>query len=577
MVSFAAVLSFALACTTAPTNVNTNSGAADASSLRAELKPAFDAITANDIMEHTKVMSADEYEGRGPGTKGEELTVKYLTEQYQRIGLKPGNPDGTFVQKVPLVGFTGVPTASFTVGTRQMNLTFPTDYVAVSRRFVPESKVENSDMVFVGYGVVAPEYGWDDYKGLDVRGKTIVMLINDPQVPGPNDGATLDDKMFKGKAMTYYGRWTYKYEIASQKGAAAAVIIHETGPAGYPYEVVSGSWSRENFDIQTPDKNMGRVAVESWITTDRAKELFTASGQDFDALKKAAVSKDFKPVALTAKANMTVRNTIREINSNNVIGKLEGADPALKNEYVIYTAHWDHLGRDPQLTGDQIFNGALDNASGTAAMLEIAEAFTKLAAPPKRSILFLAVTAEEKGLLGAKYYAENPLYPLNKTLANINMDGVNQWGRTTDITMVGDDNSTLIDFLREAATEQRRTVNPDPESEKGFYYRSDHFEFAKQGVPALYTDSGVTYEGKDSTFSKQKRDEYTDKDYHKVSDQIKPDWDLTGAVDDAQLLTMIGYRVAQSDRYPEWKAGSEFKGKRDEMMRGTASGGPSTP
>jgi Zn-dependent M28 family amino/carboxypeptidase len=301
--------------------------------------------------------------------------------------------------------------------------------------------------------------------------------------------------------------------------------------------------------------------------------LFTASDQNFDALKKAALSKDFKPVALNAKANMTVRNTIREIDSSNVIGKLEGSDPTLKNEYVVYTAHWDHLGRDPNLPGDQIFNGALDNASGTAALIEIAESFTKLATPPKRSILFLAVTAEEKGLLGAKYYAENPLYPLNKTLANINMDGVNQWGRTTDITMVGDDNSTLIDLLREAATAQGRTVNPDPESEKGFYYRSDHFEFAKQGVPALYTDSGINYEGKDEAFSKQKRDEYTSKDYHKVSDEIKSDWDLTGAVDDAQLLTMIGYRVAQGDKYPEWKAGSEFKAKRDEMMKGAASSG----
>jgi Zn-dependent M28 family amino/carboxypeptidase len=564
-----ALLVLAIACTQAPpTNQSTNVNApASSAAVPAELKTAFDAITANDIMQHTRVLSGDEYEGRGPGTKGEELTVKYLTEQMQKIGLKPGNPDGTYVQKVPLAGFTGQPTASFTAGAKKIDLTFPTDYVAVSRRFVPESKVENSDLVFVGYGVVAPEYGWDDYKGIDVKGKTIVMLINDPAVPDASDPSKLDEKMFKGKAMTYYGRWTYKYEIASEKGAAAAIIIHETGPAGYPYEVVSGSWSRENFDIQKPDKNMSRVAVESWITTDRAKELITAGGQDFDALKKAAVTRDFKPVTLNVKANITVKNTLREIDSANVLGKVEGTDPVLKNEYIVYTAHWDHLGRDPKLTGDQIFNGALDNASGTGALLEIAEAFTKLATPPKRSILFLSVTAEEKGLLGAKYYAENPLYPLNKTLANINMDGVNQWGRTKDVTMVGDDNSSLIDLLKEAATSQARVVNPDPESEKGFYYRSDHFEFAKQGVPALYADTGVDFVGKDPNYSKQKRDEYTNKDYHKVSDEIKPDWDLSGAVEDAQLLTMIGYRVAQADKYPEWKTGSEFKAKRDQMMR----------
>jgi Zn-dependent M28 family amino/carboxypeptidase len=566
---FVAALTFATACTQMPANQNANSSSATSSSaaIPAELKPALDSITTNDIMQHIKVLSADEFEGRGPGTKGEELSVKYLTEQYQRLGLKPGNPDGTYVQKVPLAGFTADPKASFTAGGKTIDLKFPTDYVAVSRRFVPESKVENSDIVFVGYGVVAPEYGWDDYKGVDVRGKTIVMLINDPAVPDASDPTKLDDKMFKGKAMTYYGRWTYKYEIASEKGAAAAIIVHETGPAGYPYEVVSGSWSRENFDIQKPDKNMGRVAVESWITLDRAKELFTAGGQDFDALKKAAVTKDFKPVPLNAKANIDIKNTLREINSNNVIGKLEGSDATLKNEYVVYSAHWDHLGRDPKLQGDQIFNGAIDNASGIAQMLEIAEGYTKLATPPKRSILFLAVTAEEKGLLGSKYYAENPLYPLNKTLANINIDGVNQWGRTKDVTMVGDDNSTLVDLLREVAAAQNRVVNPDPESEKGFYYRSDHFEFAKQGVPALYPDSGTDYIGKDTNYSKQKREEYTAKDYHKVSDEIKPDWDLSGAVDDAQLLTAIGYRVAQGEKYPEWKAGTEFKAKRDASLK----------
>lgn len=567
----AALLLPVISCMQPTTNqpANVNAPSSTAAAVPAELKPAFDSVQANDIMQRTRILSSDEYEGRGPGTKGEELSVKYLTEQYQRLGLKPGNPDGTYVQKVPLVGFTAQATASFTAGGKTINLKFPEDYVAVSRRFVPESKVENSDIVFVGYGVVAPEYGWDDYKGVDVKGKTIVMLINDPAVPDASDPSKLDTKMFKGNAMTYYGRWTYKYEIAAEKGAAAAIIVHETGPAGYPYEVVSGSWSRENFDIQRPDKNMGRAAVESWITTDRAKELFTAAGQDFDALKKAAVTKDFKPVTLNAKANLDIKNTLREIDSNNVVAKLEGSDPVLKNEYVVYSAHWDHLGRDPKLQGDQIYNGALDNASGTAALLEIAEAFTKLATPPKRSILFLSVTAEEKGLLGAKYYATNPLYPLNKTLANINMDGVNQWGRTKDITMVGDDNSTLIDLLRETASAQGRTVNPDAEPEKGFYYRSDHFEFAKQGVPALYTDSGQDYIGKDATYSKQKRDEYTEKDYHKVTDEIKPDWDLSGAVEDAQMLTWIGYKVAQGDKAPEWKPGTEFKAKRDEMMRGT--------
>jgi len=391
----------------APAGPSTNSQPTAASSTAtsaslpgpAELKPALDSITAADILQHTKALSTDEFEGRGPGTKGEELTINYLQGQFQKFGLKPGNPDGTYVQNVPLTGFTAQPTASFTAGSKKIEPEFPKEYVAVSRRQVPESKVENSDIVFVGYGVVAPEYGWDDYKGVDVRGKTIVILINDPQIPDPNDASKLDEKMFKGKAMTYYGRWTYKYEMATEKGAAAAIIIHETELAGYPFEVVSGSWSRENFDIQTPDKNMKRPAVEAWITIERAKELLTAGGQDFDALKKAALSKDFKPVTLNAKANFDVKNTLRNIDSHNVVAKLEGSDPVLKNEYVIYSAHWDHLGRDPKLQGDQIFNGAIDNASGCAALLEIAEAFTKLPTPPKRSILFLSVTAEEKNLL----------------------------------------------------------------------------------------------------------------------------------------------------------------------------------
>ncbi len=557
---FVVLAAFALACATEKTN---GPGSVSPS----EIEPALDSMTGDGLLTHIKVLASDEYEGRGPGTKGEELTVNYLTEQFKQLGLKPGNPDGTYIQKVPLVGFTAQPTASFIAGGKRMNLKFPEDYVAVSRRFVPEVRVENSEMVFVGYGVVAPEYGWDDYKGVDVKGKTIVMLINDPAIPDPEDKNKLDERMFKGKAMTYYGRWTYKYEIASEKGAAAAIIVHETEPAGYPYEVVSGSWGRENFEIQTPDKNMGRVAVESWIHLDRAKELFKACGQDFEALKKAALSKDFKPVPLSAKASFTIKNTLREIDSRNVIAKLEGSDPQLKDEYLIYTAHWDHLGRDEKRQGDQVFNGAIDNASGTAALLELAKAYTKLRTPPKRSILFLAVTAEEKGLLGAKYYATNPLYPLEKTLANINMDGMNQWGRTRDIVIVGYGNSTLDDLLSEAAAAQGRKIVPDPEPEKGFFYRSDHFEFAKQGVPALYTDSGVEYLGKPEDYGRQKRKEYTERDYHKVSDEVKPDWDLAGAIEDMQLLFQVGYKVAQADRWPEWKPGTEFKVKREQMLK----------
>ena len=533
----------------------------------ADLRSALDSVEAEDLLKHIRALSSDEFEGRAPGTTGEEKTVNYLVEQFKRFGLKPGNPDGTYLQQVPLVGITGQPEAFFASGSKRLNVHFPDEYVAVSHRFRPEIRVENSEIVFVGYGVVAREYGWDDYKGVDLKGKTLLMLINDPPVPDPADPSKLDEKMFRGNAMTYYGRWTYKYEIASEKGAAAAIIVHETGPAGYPYEVVSGSWGRENFDIKRPDGNAGRIAVESWVGLDTAKKLLSLAGQDFEALKKSALSKDFKPVPLGVRANFVVRNKLRDVQSRNVLARLEGSDPGRKDEYVIYTAHWDHLGKDEKLQGDQIYNGALDNASGTAALLELAEAFTKLKTPPKRSILFLSLTAEEKGLLGAEYYVGNPLYPLGKTVANINMDGINPWGRTRDIVVIGLGNSTLDDVLTEAARLQGRTVKPDAEPEKGSFYRSDHFEFAKQGVPALYTDSGIEYIGKPAEFGKQKRDEYTEKDYHKVSDEIKPDWELSGAVEDLQLLFQAGYRVAQEEMFPVWKPGTEFKEKREQMLR----------
>ncbi|MGB2870138.1 MAG: M28 family peptidase [Bacteroidota bacterium] len=532
-----------------------------------ELKPALESITSQRLLEHIKTLSSDEFEGRAPGTKGEDLTVQYVTEQFQKLGLKPGNPDGSYIQKVPLVGFTGKPTASFTAGAEKISPKNLEEILVVSRRFVPEVKVNRSGIVFVGYGVVAPEYGWDDYKDVDVKGKTILMLVNDPAVPDPRDPSKLDSTMFKGRAMTYYGRWTYKFEIASEKGAAAAIIIHETGPAGYPFEVVSGSWGRENFDIKNADNNMSRVAVESWITTDVAKRLLSACGKNFDDLKKAAIRKDFLPVALNATADFHVKNTLREVESRNVIAKLEGSDPKLKNDYIVYTAHWDHLGMDRSLKGDKIFNGALDNASGTAGLIEVARALTTLQTAPRRSFLFIAVTGEEKGLLGAKYYATHPLYPLERTLADINIDGINQWGRTKDIIAVGFGNTTLDDALTEAAGTQNRTVGPDAEPEKGFYYRSDHFEFAKQGVPALYVDPGIEYLNKPQDYGKKKREEYADHDYHNVSDEIKPDWDLSGGVEDLQLLLQVGYHVAREDAFPVWKPGTEFKAKRESMLQ----------
>ncbi len=560
----AVVAAFTLACSTsAPPN------AGNAPSAPADTKAALESIKSDELMGHIKTLASDAFEGRAPGTPGEEMTVNYLTGQFQKLGLKPGNPDGTYIQKVPLAGYTPTPTMSFNIRGKQMALDYSTDYIARSLRYVPDVKVENSDVVFVGYGVVAPEYGWDDYKGVDVKGKTVVFLINDPAIPDPldsSDPSKLDEKMFKGKAMTYYGRWTYKFEIASEKGATAAIIVHETGPAGYPLAAL-GSWRLENFDIRTPDKNMKRVAVESWITDVKAKELLTAAGQNFDALKRAALSKDFKPVLLNAKANITIKTALREVDSRNVVARLEGSDAKLKDEYVVYTAHWDHMGRDASLKGDQIFNGALDNASGTAALLEIAEAYTKLPTPPKRSIIFLAVTAEEKGLLGAKYYATNPLYPLERTLANINRDGFNQWGRTKDLTVIGYGNSTLDDLLADAAAAQGRTIKPDPEPEKGFFYRSDHFEFAKQGVPALYTDSGTDYIGKPEGYGMKRRAEYTEKDYHKVTDEVKADWDLAGAVEDLQLFFQVGYGVAQGEKWPEWKPGTEFKAKREAQLK----------
>jgi Zn-dependent M28 family amino/carboxypeptidase len=524
-------------------------------------------IEPQPILDRIKVISADEYEGRAPGTKGEELTVKYIEDEFKKLGLKPGNTDGSYIQKVPLVGITAKNTRPLVVSKGATNQSFKwsDDVVAWSKHVADSAEIKDSEIVFAGYGVEAPEYNWDDFKGLDVKGKTIMVLVNDPAVPDPSDPAKLDSKLFNGPAMTYYGRWTYKFEEGARKGAAGVLIVHEEGPAGYPFSVVQGNL-REKFDLVTPDKNMGRSAIEGWVTLDAAKKILKMAGQDFDALKKQAASRDFKPVPLGLSASMAIGNTLRTIESRNVVAKLEGSDPALKDEYVVYSAHWDHLGVGAPVKGDKIYNGALDNASGVATVLEVARAFTAVKPVPKRSILFLMVTAEEQGLLGSQYYSVTPIYPLAKTLANINIDGVNQWGRTKDITVVGLGASDLDDYLRDAAAEQNRTLRADPEPEKGFYYRSDHFNFAKQGVPALDPDEGIEYIGKPPEYGKSKRDEYTKNDYHAPSDQVKPDWDLSGAAEDAELFFAVGYRVANTDKFPEWKAGNEFKAVREKSL-----------
>jgi Zn-dependent M28 family amino/carboxypeptidase len=526
-------------------------------------------IDQQQILQHIKTLASDEFEGRAPGSKGEDLTAKYLTEQFTQLGLKPGNPDGTYVQKVPLVGITAKETTplSITKGSQKQTFKWRDEVVAWSKRVADDASVNASDVIFAGYGIEAPEFDWNDFKDLDVKGKTIIVLVNDPQIPDPSDPAKLDPRTFGGNAMTYYGRWTYKFEEGARKGAAAILIVHEEGPAGYPFAVVQGNLG-EKFDLVTPDKNMGRASIEGWITLDAAKKLLKLGGQDFDTLKKQATTREFKPVPLGVKASIAIHNTMRTIDSQNLVAKLEGSDPRLKDEYVIYSAHWDHFGIGAPVNGDRIYNGAADNASGVATVLEIARAFTQAKPQPKRSILFLMVTAEEQGLLGSQYYSVAPLYPLAKTAADLNVDGINQWGRTKDITVVGLGASDLDDYLRQAAGEQGgRTLTADPEPEKGFYYRSDHFHFAKQGVPALDPDAGIQYIGKPDDYGKKRRDEYTTKDYHKPSDEVKPDWDLSGAVEDAQLLLTVGYRVANADKFPEWKAGNEFKAKRDAMLK----------
>ncbi|HEX9580104.1 MAG TPA: M28 family peptidase [Gemmatimonadales bacterium] len=520
---------------------------------------AMDTMIAEDLVRHIQVLAADSLEGRGPSSPGEQKTTAYLQAEFEKLGLRPGNGASWF-QEVPLVAMTTDKNTTLTVRGRGAATAYryADDFVAFTKRVVPRSEIRNSELVFAGYGVVAPEYGWNDYAGLDARGKTVVVLVNDPG----NEGT--DTSLFKGRTMTYYGRWTYKYEEAARQGAAGVLIVHETVPAAYPWEVVTGSWGSEQFGLVASDNNMSRAAIEGWTTVETARRIFSQAGMSYDSLKARANVRGFLPVSLGLTASIAVQSAIRHSTSNNVLAVLPGAQRP--DEYMVYMAHWDHLGRDPTLTGDQIYNGALDNASGTAGLLELAQAFASLDPPPARSILFLAVTAEEQGLIGSAHYAQNPVYPLDQTVAVINMDGINQIGPMRDITIIGYGNSELDDFLAEAARAQSRVIKPDAEPEKGFYYRSDHFNFAKVGVPALYTDAGVDHTERGEAYAREQRDKYTAERYHKPSDEYDGSWDLRGAIDDLRLLFQVGYRIAGETTYPNWRPGTEFRAIRDAMM-----------
>jgi Zn-dependent M28 family amino/carboxypeptidase len=519
---------------------------------------ALESIREADLDPRIATLASDSFAGRGPSSIGEERTMAYLQAEFSRLGLEPGN-GSSWYQEVPLVRSTVTNAPELTVRGQgaQARFAWADDYVAFSKRVTDRVQVNNSELVFVGYGVVAPEFQWNDYEGLDVKGKTVVILVNDPGWAGT------DSALFRGRAMTYYGRWTYKFEEAARQGAEAALIVHETEPAAYGWDVVRNSWTGPQFTLASPDDNAGRVAVEGWIGLETARALFRLGGQEYDSLKTLADRRGFKAVPLGVTASLRLDNEIVRSTSRNFLALLRGTDRA--DEYVIYMAHWDHFGTDPNREGDQIFNGGVDNATGTAGLIEIAEAFKGLSTPPSRSILFLAVTAEEQGLLGSQHYGANPVVPVNQTVAAINMDAMNVDGRMKDVTVVGYGNSELDDYVEQAAREQGRVVRPDPEPEKGYYYRSDHFSLAKVGIPAVYVDQGIDHVEHGEAWTRARQDEYREKRYHQPSDQYEESWDLSGMVEDLRLLFSVGYRLATSEAFPNWREGTEFKATRDQM------------
>jgi Zn-dependent M28 family amino/carboxypeptidase len=524
-------------------------------------------IRAEDLAIRVKTLADDTFEGRGPGTPTGEAAADWIAAEMARIGLEPAGDNGSYLQEVKMVNQTIDPAASFLTFTTEDGTEIPTklkeDAVIWSKhQDATELTVDPSDVVFVGYGAVAPEYDWNDYADQDFTGKTVIILVNDPGF------ATQDPDLFKGKAMTYYGRWTYKYEEAARQHAAAAIVVHETAPAAYGWDVVANSWSGAQSDLVRANGGEDRATMEAWITRDKAEELFKAAGLDYETLKNAAKEPGFKPVPLTGlKAKGEITQTIEPLTSHNVIGVLPGQ--TTPDEYVLYSAHWDHLGKKArQKTGapgedfyqDQIFNGAVDNATGAAALLEIAEAMA--AQPVDRSVMFLSITLEESGLLGSEYFAQHPTVPLNKIVAGINMDGSLPVGRTHDMVVVGYGASELEDMLTEYLATQDRIVKPDPRPEAGSFYRSDHISLAKRGVPMLYADGGEDKLDGGIAAGKAIAQAYNEQRYHKPMDEYSDDWDLSGNVEDVTALFEVGKAIAQSDKWPTWYPGNEFEAAR---------------
>lgn len=529
------------------------------------------AITAEDFSQHVQTLAADDFGGRGPGTDGERKTVDYLVEQFKRIGLKPGNGD-SYTQSVPMISMTADPAATIAITTPKGTTTLNqgVEMVVGSRNGDSQVIVNGSPIIFVGYGVDAPEASWNDYAGMDFTGKTVVMLVNDP---GFHAG---DAELFNGKRMTYYGRWTYKFEEAARKGAAAAFVVHDDAGAGYGWDVVRNSWTGEQHDLPSSVDPAPRLPLEGWLTGDAARALFATQGLDYDAQVAAANRKGFTPVALDATLSASVKSTSHTGESSNVLAMLPGSEKP--DEVVIYMAHWDHLGtadKAPEGHGeDRIYNGAIDNATGVAGILEIAEAFASQSPPPKRSILFIPVTLEESGLLGSKYYVANPVIPLEKTVAVVNLDAMSVVGQTSDVSVIGLGNSKLEDVLENLARAQNRTLIAESAPEKGFFYRSDHFNFAKAGVPALYAKSGATHRTRGAEFGESIAQDYITKRYHSPADEFDPNWDLAGVVEDIEVLYGVGKELSGNETWPNWREGNEFRGRRDEMMAAAAKAQP---